>query len=535
MSSAAAQQQLLMLLSQLPAGTNPYLAIDEYLKDQLFPSVPSSAVDQLYFLAAILGLTALLVLISLALRWRRGAFWVVRMHHSPRMLRPHATISWALIAVVMLVFFEVLLGYEVRFLHKAITPSFAYWLLLVWSLAWLGGHVAAWSLLVSFILHLHAIDSSFRAGLYAILANVGGVLTPVLYASVLLPLGCLGGKHYRDAIHHFQEIETLLQQGAKSWTPEAGFSILSLAPALPTLEKMQASVARFVTFFRATFIFYAITASLLVTYLVIIATLHVSSLRRMLAQATHDMSSSNNYEGPARPRNRQQHRVHRTLQSLTLTIGAFSFLGLFFTCIAIVASISPLKLITSPTYAQVVLLGPLWAFAVFGLPCAVLLIVRARDASMGEKKEAKEAEKRSETVGGSGGKPTGEGRGGPRKEGEDDLDCLPGARGEFSIHLEPLPPSTPASPFLSPNYLPASFGGASYSHDQDDQEKEKDDKARRPDWFSRSPPASRRASHSRRHSEDLRFSQSVSVHVDVDVVVEEDGIVTRQDSPVVPR
>jgi hypothetical protein len=53
--AAAAQAQILQLLQSLDANENPYAAIAAEFKIGLFPSVPSSAIPQLYFLAASLG------------------------------------------------------------------------------------------------------------------------------------------------------------------------------------------------------------------------------------------------------------------------------------------------------------------------------------------------------------------------------------------------------------------------------------------------------------------------------------------------
>lgn len=53
--ASAAQAQLLDQLSHLRSDQNPYLVIAAYLRSQLFPTVPASAIYQLYFVAAALG------------------------------------------------------------------------------------------------------------------------------------------------------------------------------------------------------------------------------------------------------------------------------------------------------------------------------------------------------------------------------------------------------------------------------------------------------------------------------------------------
>lgn len=45
----------------------------------------------------------MLATISLVIRWRKGVFWVARMQDAPRMIRPHATISWTLPALLSLI------------------------------------------------------------------------------------------------------------------------------------------------------------------------------------------------------------------------------------------------------------------------------------------------------------------------------------------------------------------------------------------------------------------------------------------------
>ncbi|GAA5885759.1 hypothetical protein JCM6882_007556 [Rhodosporidiobolus microsporus] len=505
-SVAAIQQQLLELLSSLPPDTNPYLALSSFLKAQLFPAVGESASIQLYVIAALLGITTLLVLVSLGLRWKKGIFWVARVQDSPRLVRPHATISWALVAVVMLVFFEVLVSRELKFFNKEVDRNFAFWILLVWGISWVGGHVAAWSLGVSFLLHLHATNPDFAMQRYASFANIAGFGAPVVYAAVLLPLGILGGIHYRNALDLFKQIDDLLLAGARTWTPGTSFNILSLTPGLPILEEMQKEIDSFSRWFRATFIFYAVTAAFLVLYLVVIAVLHLSSLRRMLKATAHELSSSNNFKPDARApryRDHQQKRVHRTLQSLAITIAAFSFLGLFFCAIAITSAISPLSLITSPSRSQAVAIGPLWTFAVFGLPCAVLLVVRARDSLPKEDSRALHpASGAKNSRSGSGEKGGMQGVGSPRAV----VAGLPPNAGEsFSIQLSPLWDS------------PAQFDGG-----REEGEAKQLRVGEELGWGRWLGLSGGRHEHEQRTSTVGDFGASVSVQVDVDVSVEKD-------------
>ncbi|GAA5830836.1 hypothetical protein JCM11251_001093 [Rhodosporidiobolus azoricus] len=522
-SLAAAQAELVALLSSLPPSSNPYLTISSFLKAQLYPDVPRSAVVQLYVLSGILGLfvlpaqfvsdpadldsrrTALLVAIALLMRAYKRIFWILRMQQSPRLLRPNAIVSWAVIALAMLALFEVLIWQEIRFFNGEVDGSFAFWILLVWGMAWWGGHTAAWSLGVSFLVHLHTTNSRFPTHHFVPILNIGGAGLPVIYAAVLLPLGALGGGHYRNALDLYTELDNLLLASAEAWTPGSGFNVLSLAPLLPILQQMMVEVNAFVSWFRAVFVFYAITAALLVIYLVIIAVLHLSSLRRMLKETSRNLSSSNNFASMAEAapaRNHQQQQVRRTLRSLSLTIIAFSLLGTFFCAISITASVSPLSLITSPSLAQAIVLGPLWAFSVCGLPCAGLLVIRAKDASPNEEFRASAG---SHKKSGSGGRKRsgGFGSGARMPNGENGSKDLPT---EFSIQLSTMP-----------NFS----GERSLRGGGLDVADEKADEGERglSGWlnFANSEREQRR----QRSSASPHLASSVGVQVDVDVAVEE--------------
>ncbi|GAA5885756.1 hypothetical protein JCM6882_007555 [Rhodosporidiobolus microsporus] len=500
-SVAAVQQQLLDLLASLPPTTNPYLALSAFLKTRLYPDVPHSAVIQLYVLAGVLGLTALLVVISLLMRVRKGIFWIIRAQQSPRLLRPHATVSWAVIAVAMLALFEVLVAKEIAFFKGESDRNFGFWMLLVWGIAWWGGHTAAWSLAVSFLLHLHATNSRFPTHYFIPLTNFGGVGAPVIYAAIVLPLGVLGGVHYRNALDLLQQIDNLLLASASTWTPGTSFNILTLAPGLPILEKMEDEVASFVRWFRATFVFYALTAALLVIYLVIVAFLHLSSLRRILKETARELHSSNNFESLASTaphRNRQQEQIQRTLQSLAQTILAFSLLGVFFCAISITAAVSPLSLVTSPTLAQAIVLGPLYAFSFFGLPSAILLVARARDANPSEESRASNSDGKD----GSSGRKRSGGFGAAASQRGGRLGEAPT---EFSIQLSSLPALNGQSPRRSQEEVDEKAVGGDRALSR---------------WLSFGAGGKGHGSNS---STAATFSQSVSVHVDVDVAVEEDS------------
>ncbi|GAA5837950.1 hypothetical protein JCM9279_004075 [Rhodotorula babjevae] len=383
MSSTLAQAQadLLALLASLGPDDDPYAAVAAYLRDQIYPTVPYSATCQLYFLAAGLGFTAILLLVSFWIRWRKGGFWILRMQQAPRMVRPHWSLSWSLLAVVMIMFFEVFIGYAIALYAKKPEKRFGYWVCVVWGVAWLGGNTAAWSLLASYILHLFA-STGRSVTLLAATSNVSGLAVPVVYWCILIPLVVIAGNAYSDMIGQYRIALELLDTASATWSPGEQVNIVSLAPALPLFQRLIAYYVKFQRYFRIVFIFYAVTAVGLVVVLVTVASLYLTSLRRIFKETRHQMAS---ISGPSSSiRQPQQVQVARTLRSLLLTIIALSFLGTVFTVVAILAAYDPRALASSSLRAQILILLPLYTFAVFGLPCAYLLLISARDASGNE-------------------------------------------------------------------------------------------------------------------------------------------------------
>lgn len=203
------------------------------------------------------------------------------------------------------------------------------------SVAWLGGSAAAWSLAVSYILHIQATTQRSVDHL-AIISNVAAVVVPVAYLAILLPFGCLAGRGYSDAVEVFQGIDAQLVAEAATWKRGDAFSPFELAPLLPLFQEMVDNFETFLKWFKPTFIFYGVTALLLTIVrgshrpldcssclpsqlqgLVSVAYFHLSSLRRML-RGTHQHSmdsqerSASAMTGMSR---RVQHkRVEQTLR-----------------------------------------------------------------------------------------------------------------------------------------------------------------------------------------------------------------------------
>ncbi|BGP24281.1 hypothetical protein Rt10032_c03g1593 [Rhodotorula toruloides] len=474
----AAQAELLDQLSHLSEDQNPYLAIAAALRSKLFPTVPVSAIHQLYLIAAALGAQHHPSRVRVA-RATMGEGYLLDRPDAAAAAHDPASLEHQLVGDRLrhAHLFEVVIVHAVQFFRQEPNKAFGSLFLLVWTVAWLGGSAATWSLGVSYILHVQATTQRSVEHL-AVISNVGAVIALIVYLSILLPFACLASRGYADAIDVFRAIKTQLVAKAATWNEGDAFSPFELAPMLPLLQEMGHDFEVFIKWYKPTFIVYGVSALQVTISLVSIAYIHLSSLRRMLQstrQASPNLQVPNALSGMTR---RIQHkRVEQTLRSLLLTILLFSFLGLLFFAVAIYGASSPESLVT-PVRSQLIILLPLYAFAVFDLPCDVILVLRARDASAAEEAttEGSSAHKSNSAHGGIKkkirfGTPAG---GSGLKENE------------FSIQLASMPSIADA--------VTNSSGGGSWR-----------------DWLGRGSGDARGG---------VLWDGSVSVTVDVDVVVE---------------
>lgn len=126
---------------------------------------------------------------------------------------------------------------------------------------------------------------------WARVLNYVGVLSPIVYLAIMLPLGIMTGRNFHDAISTYLEIDGLLRHGdaSKSWTTGQPLSLLALTPALPLVKKLESSQAMLVRGWSWTYGAYSVITFILVGTLTTIATLYLSSLRKRIKQTALDL------------------------------------------------------------------------------------------------------------------------------------------------------------------------------------------------------------------------------------------------------
>ncbi|KPV75179.1 uncharacterized protein RHOBADRAFT_53192 [Rhodotorula graminis WP1] len=365
-------QAILDLLGDLPPGANPYEVVRKYALQALNPPLPESHRRQLIAIAVIFSFSLFFIVASLVVRILNGSFWIVHWGDSPRLLRPLFSVSWSLWAVVFLVLIEVVVIDSIKqFQRASIQKDYAAWRTLAWLPAVYGGWTAAWGTLVSYLLHLHAYGRARLVDRLAPWVNASSILVPVIFSLVFIPLAAIGADRFRWTMDTFYAIDHLLRQLAAAYHGENALLEL-LSSGLPLLQELEKRTNVFLYWWMVTLSAAAAFGFFLVAMLVTVASLYLVALRHVLRLSTWQTESGSTRTSSLQP-------LRRTYANMDINLCIFSILGLTTSTTVVVMAAVPRGFV-DPTFAQIFVLLPFYAFAILGLPSSVLLFVRAFDA-----------------------------------------------------------------------------------------------------------------------------------------------------------
>ncbi|GAA5883477.1 hypothetical protein JCM3774_003596, partial [Rhodotorula dairenensis] len=247
----------------------------------------------------------------------------------------------------------------------------------------LSGCVASWALAVSLIIHKQSTTPA-RFPRAVLACNVLGPTVPLVYVAILLGISMPGGRAYRSLVHQTLALERQFLARAPTWQVGDRIGRADLAWAVPLLVSQAATFRRFSHIFSRVFIYYGVTALLLVVTLSSIAGTYFWTVRKSLNDARRGSTVP---ASPGSPNMKlistiahQQRRVRRMLVNLFATFFLFITLGVVFSASALIAAIDPHALVRSNKSAQVLTFLPLYGFAVLGIPCMVLVLASAKRA-----------------------------------------------------------------------------------------------------------------------------------------------------------
>ncbi|KAK4049050.1 hypothetical protein OIV83_004412 [Microbotryomycetes sp. JL201] len=378
-TSNGALHEALKVLQNLPPNSNPYAVLAESLWIALVPDLPKSFELQMFALSGVFGLCFILVVASMVIQAVAGNFWLVRSRNG--LWRPHWSLGWSSFALFLLLFLQVQVWTTWQWSHRVLVYGLVDFKLLPWQVlqssarftprlkklynrifSWIGGAVACWGLITSYILNTAGNSAISRP--MTIMSNTFAILVPAMFLGALLPFWIRSSIKYRAFLSNFETLLVAMQVNSSKFTGK--FSIVDLLPYGDLLGDMQDHLDAALVEVRKVFIVLAACSTGLVAALVTISSIQLTALTRALSRTKHLVTSLEST-------NSRDKALLRSYHNLKWTIISFSSIALCFIGICSYVAIKPRQSFTLKGPIEVTTLLPLYNIAIFGLPTAILL------------------------------------------------------------------------------------------------------------------------------------------------------------------
>ncbi|BGP14682.1 hypothetical protein JCM10213_006238 [Rhodosporidiobolus nylandii] len=371
MSVAETAAALQGLIQSLPAGANPYLAIDAWLWSSMDHGLPDSFFIQLYTLAGLLGLNLLVAVTVMALMvwWRK--FWLFRVEAGS--IRPHGTTPWLLFGSLFYIFAIITIFRCVPYYKgEEIVRELLGFRTMMWFAPWTGGWIAAHSLASNYVVHLLSIGRLTALHAQSWQRRLTWFFYLVLFAffCVMTPMCVVAVRQYHSAMDAFEEIDRMLKTAGQAY--DGTFDMASLAAALPTFEALQSRQADLISTLKMLYTTYGGWGIVLGLGVGISAYLHTRSLGRTLSRA-EGLKTAGTLNSAGE---RQTAQFRKTYKTLVATMWLFSAIDAGFTAISFYVGLHTESAMNGYYGSQIVDLTMYYLYFVTGCPVGILVLWR---------------------------------------------------------------------------------------------------------------------------------------------------------------
>ncbi|GAA6007040.1 hypothetical protein JCM10207_009180 [Rhodosporidiobolus poonsookiae] len=383
------------LLASLPAGTNPYLAIDAFVLSSLDKHLPISFFRQMYFLAGLFAFDLFTVCTILALQLISRQFRLFPIKDGS--LRSTSAHTLALLLYgLFYVFAIVAIFRSVDYYRGGIIRDLIGWRVFMWWAPLVAGVLITHALACNYLTHLTSTSQLPPARSTTHFRRLTLHLAAVLLAFFAsnAPLAALSVKRYHASLDALGAIDGTLRQAAAAYT--GTFDIASLAAAAPLLEAVQSKQEELVDILGIAYPMLGAWAAFTMLCVALVATLHVRSLNRCIAAVATGEKDSEDDTRVA--------EWKRTKRRLTLAAAAFEVACSGFLALAIYVGCKTEDTMNQLVSIQAVDLALYYLYSLAGASVAVLLLFATIQSvrAHGRKSNAAEAEERASTEGDEG-------------------------------------------------------------------------------------------------------------------------------------
>ncbi|GAA6002046.1 hypothetical protein JCM10207_003050 [Rhodosporidiobolus poonsookiae] len=371
MADATSTEALLEgLLSQLPAGANPYEAINAYLWTTMDHNLPASFFTQLHVVSGCLAFNMFAALTALVLLVCFRSFWIYRVEAGA--LRVHATTPW-LLGGSLFYFLAIITIYRSipYYRGEEVVRELVGLRIFEWYAPWTGGWVAAHFLYSSWVAHMQTVSTlSLRsAQKWQRVVTYTMLTIQLAFYGCMTPLGVVAVRKYNRMLDAFETLDAMTKAAAAAYT--GTFDMASLATAAPYLEALQQGQADLLDIMRIVYLTYGAWTCVLGLGVISGALFWSLSLGRTLrrAAALRNTGTSNPLS------ERQTAQFRRTYRWLSLTFWLFGLIDIGFTAVAFYTGTHIKAAMSDPKASQAVDLTMYWLYFVVGCPVGVLVVV----------------------------------------------------------------------------------------------------------------------------------------------------------------
>ncbi|GAA5904216.1 uncharacterized protein JCM6883_006410 [Sporobolomyces salmoneus] len=365
------RNQVVKLVASLPPDENPYLAISNHLRSLVLPGDDSHARRQLYALAGIFALIAILAFLSLWIRWRKGVLWFVRSN-STGMWRFHFSASWAVPGILFLCLSQVAMEFERQQLtEEGNGRDFMYWLTLPWLALVHSGVISTWAILSSHVAQLQA-RGKWTSTRSSRIVNACGIFLLSAFTILFVPPAVLSGKSYASLIGNLDNVNTLLLSLSREWTRGPP----NLSTAGPTLESLRRSADDHFRCLQVTFSIFAASSILLAIVMSVVASQYLVSLRKEIKSIEASFLST---ESSVFRTTASHFKLRRVWKTILLSVGFNVIIAVLLAINSLMIAVEPEKL-AHKKHLRIAILLPFYSVGSFGLLSATVLLLRAIEA-----------------------------------------------------------------------------------------------------------------------------------------------------------
>ncbi|GAA5963510.1 hypothetical protein JCM3765_006263 [Sporobolomyces pararoseus] len=353
--------EILFELTHLPAGTNPFQWLNDFLNTRYLPHYSKSATLQLYFNIAMLEICILLVIAGLYLRYRKNHFWLFRKQLSGTLIQPNISVVGSIAGLIFMILTNVLMFSIVQASKGKLPPDLGFLTLLDTVFPGLVGELVIWSMASSYLGHLHSIQSTDRPLENWIKAcNILGIATPIVHLAAFLPFDVIAGRRYAQVVVLFREIDDWLLIEAQNWSPDVTFNLTDLMPAVPLFEKLQAQILSLEPIMRTVYVFHSVTMVLIIVIVAVISTFYLASVKRLIRVAKQNLLVSERGT-------ELLDQVYQTWAGLLVSIILTDLIASTYFALVLYSAIYPLQV------SQNYILAVFWTNSILGLTSTGLM------------------------------------------------------------------------------------------------------------------------------------------------------------------